>query len=61
MSAGKGHTCQLHTEEAGPVEQSTWRKRSQRTGGESSTQYHNRRTVPTKTVQGHYQKQCGRV
>ena len=61
MSAGKGHTCQLHTEEAGPRTQSTWRGRSQRTGGESSTQHHNRRTTPTTTVQEHHQQQCGRV
>ena len=38
MSAGKGRTCQLHTEEAGPEIQSIWRERSPSTSGESSIQ-----------------------
>ena len=59
MSAGRGRQGQLHTEGPVAVGQSTRRERSQGTGGESSTQHQCEGSVPTTTVQGHDQKQCG--
>ena len=55
MSAGKGHICQLHPEEAEPEIQSTWRERSPSTSGESSTQLQHR-TCPTNEVHVHHQQ-----
>ena len=50
MSAGRGRQCQLYTEEAVAVGQSTRREGSQGTGGESSTQHQCEDSEATTTV-----------
>ena len=58
MSAGRGTQRQLHTEGAGPVDQSNRRERSQGTGGESRIQHQCEGSKDITPVQGRDQQQC---